>query len=203
MISFHSCDKGSRAVIVSGLQTLNNSRIVFSGSSDMFSNTAYNQSIANQQSGNKLFLEELFKWTFKEKRVLDIKEIQHSRLNDTIKRQNYRIKDTLIVKCEVSEWENKRWNSFMTTDMQFEAVMLDPYIRKTLSLSSTTPVSTIYEALIILPDQYGVFTFKVTPQIIILLISSSLFNINHIQLNHVDLMYLKRNQFKPHPIEPC
>lgn len=45
---------------------------------------------------------------------------------------------------------------YLPTDAQFEAVMLDPYVRVNMSVNDTR-----LEAHFKLPDQYGVFTFKV------------------------------------------
>ena len=49
-----------------------------------------------------------------------------------------------------------KWEPYLPTDIQFEAVMLDPYVRVNM-----TGIGSKLEAQFKLPDQYGVFTFKV------------------------------------------
>jgi oligosaccharyltransferase complex subunit beta len=56
----------------------------------------------------------------------------------------------------MEEKKKGKWESFLPSDVQFEAIMLDPYIR-----TNMTVVGKALEAKFKLPDQYGVFTFKV------------------------------------------
>ncbi len=55
--------------------------------------------------------------------------------------------------------KNGKWVPFTPSDVQFEAVMLDPYIRKNF-----TARGDYLEVQFKLPDHYGVFTFKVDYQ---------------------------------------
>jgi oligosaccharyltransferase complex subunit beta len=52
--------------------------------------------------------------------------------------------------------ENGMWLPYQPNDIQFEAVMLDPYIRQTMKAKGNYMVADFK-----LPDHYGVFTFKV------------------------------------------
>jgi oligosaccharyltransferase complex subunit beta len=52
--------------------------------------------------------------------------------------------------------ENGKWIPYLAKDVQFEAVMLDPYIRQTMKVQGKSLVSEFK-----LPDTYGVYTFKV------------------------------------------
>lgn len=56
----------------------------------------------------------------------------------------------------LEELRGDRWEPFTPVDVQFEAVMLDPYIRKTMSVEGDLLVAKFK-----LPDHYGVYTFKV------------------------------------------
>ncbi|KAJ3402909.1 hypothetical protein HDV05_008162, partial [Chytridiales sp. JEL 0842] len=76
----------------------------------------------------------------------------------------YRIKDDLVYEISISEYFNNAWHPYQATDVQFEAVMLDPYIRTPLlpaGVNPTHPHSGTLRTTIKLPDVYGVFTFKV------------------------------------------
>ena len=66
----------------------------------------------------------------------------------------------------MSQWNGKSWIPFLVKDLQLEAVMLNPYIRKTLeskpdSKSKSLKSTTVYTTRFQFPDTYGVFTLKV------------------------------------------
>jgi oligosaccharyltransferase complex subunit beta len=86
--------------------------------------------------------------------------VRHHRQGEQGQHGIYRIKDDMIYEMDVSEWRNGQWNVFEAKDIQVEAVMLDPYIRKTMKIDSSSGSNTHYKASFKLPDQYGVFTFK-------------------------------------------
>ncbi|CAG8537817.1 8000_t:CDS:2 [Racocetra fulgida] len=109
------------------------------------------------------FAKDLTKWTFQEQGVLKVTSSRHHKKGEDEELEVYRIKDYITYTIEISEYVNDHWQPFNGTDVQFEAIMLDPYIRKTLTPFPTSPEqqSRKYEAHIQLPDVYGVFTFKV------------------------------------------
>ncbi|KAJ3008807.1 hypothetical protein HKX48_008331 [Thoreauomyces humboldtii] len=148
---------GSGLVYVSAVQARNNARVVFAGSVEMFSDDFADREVDGQKSGNKAFVEAVSRWAFQETGVLRVMGKKHHRVNETDQHGIYRIKDDMIYEIAVSEWTGSDWHPYSTRDMQFEAVMLDPYIRTNLVPSS----SGIFSAAFRLPDQYGVFTFKV------------------------------------------
>jgi oligosaccharyltransferase complex subunit beta len=65
----------------------------------------------------------------------------------------------LVYELQVQEKIGTLWKPFLATDVQFEAVMLDPYIRKNFKPNSKN-LTVDFK----LPDHYGVFTFKVDYQ---------------------------------------
>ncbi|KAJ3089857.1 hypothetical protein HK102_005314 [Quaeritorhiza haematococci] len=166
---------GHKVALVSALQARNNARVVFAGSSDMFSDEFINMPVEvagkkYPKSGNLFFTKEITKWTFHEKGVLAVKHTHHHREDETQQHGIYRIKEKLAYEIEIAEWHSGQWNAFRASDIQFEAVMLDPYIRKGLKMDksaltpSENPKSTKYVTFFTLPDAYGVFTFKVNYQ---------------------------------------
>lgn len=58
----------------------------------------------------------------------------------------------------VEEYVGGAWQPFITSDMQMEFVMLDPYIRKTMVAN---PLTGRYVTSFTAPDDYGVFKFRV------------------------------------------
>ncbi|KAJ3312817.1 hypothetical protein HDV04_002627 [Boothiomyces sp. JEL0838] len=138
---------GSDLVLVSAFQALNQARVVFTASSELFKDI-YPQ--------NKDFVNELTAWAFKEKSVLKVQSKKHHRQGETGQHGIYRIKDDMVYEVELLKLEKGKYVPFTPKDVQFEAVMLDPYIRQTM-----VPKGNKLVAEFKLPDHYGVFTFKV------------------------------------------
>ncbi|CAG8755114.1 1925_t:CDS:2, partial [Acaulospora morrowiae] len=160
---------GNEIGLISALQARNNARVTFVGSLDLFSDSFFDYSIQNpvssekfSKSGNKDFARDLVKWTFQEKGVLRVTSRRHHKEGEV---------NLFLLACslsktytiEISEYDNDHWKAFNGTDVQFEAIMLDPYIRKNLTPLPTSPEhhARKFKAHIQLPDVYGVFTFKV------------------------------------------
>ena len=71
----------------------------------------------------------------------------------------YRIKDDIVYSMIVEQLgEGGKWSPFVADDMQMEFMMLDPYVRKTMTVDKTTGR---YVANFIAPDSYGIFKFRV------------------------------------------
>ncbi|KAJ3272650.1 hypothetical protein HDV01_005397 [Terramyces sp. JEL0728] len=138
---------GSDLVLVSAFQALNQARVVFTASSELFKD-AYPQ--------NKDFVKELTAWVFQEKSVVKVKSKKHHRNGEADQHGIYRIKDDMVYELELLKLENGKYSPFTPADAQFEAVMLDPYIRQTMKPKGNKLVAEFR-----LPDHYGVFTFKV------------------------------------------
>ncbi|KAI8914255.1 Dolichyl-diphosphooligosaccharide--protein glycosyltransferase subunit WBP1 [Gorgonomyces haynaldii] len=149
---------GNNNVFVSAFQALNNARVVFCGSSDLFSDASLKLAFkeGGVLAGNKDFATDISKWVFGEKSVLKIESYKHHRQGEHQQHGIYRIKDDMVYTLNVKEYSTDRWIPYEAKDMMFEAVMLDPYVRKTMNATKGR-----FEALFRLPDHYGVFTFKV------------------------------------------
>jgi oligosaccharyltransferase complex subunit beta len=168
-------------VLVGAVQGRNNARIVVSGSVDMFSNAFFFQT--DVSTGNKVFCTELSKWVFAETGVLRFRDIVHHKVDGTppdvilhekerpdlpislypdpeITRNSlvYRIKDTIVYSMVVEQFTEGRWTPFAADDMQMEFVMLDPYVRKTMTSDKRTG---LHRVEFVAPDSYGVFKFRV------------------------------------------
>ncbi|KAJ3041658.1 hypothetical protein HDV00_008935 [Rhizophlyctis rosea] len=158
---------GTDVTLVSALQARNNARVVFSGSAELFSDKLFDAPVKvagheqHAKSGNEQFAAFVTKWTFQEVGVLRVERTKHHREGEDGQHGIYRIKDDMVYEIDISEWNSKSWQPFITNDMQFEAVMLDPYIRTALKPVDTKGTVGKFEAHFRLPDHYGVFTFKV------------------------------------------
>jgi oligosaccharyltransferase complex subunit beta len=71
----------------------------------------------------------------------------------------YRIKDEIKWSMVIEEFDQDAggWRPYKANDVQVEFVMLNPYERRTLTHDGKGNFS----AIIHVPDQYGVFTFRV------------------------------------------
>ncbi|KAI9010662.1 Dolichyl-diphosphooligosaccharide--protein glycosyltransferase subunit WBP1 [Hyaloraphidium curvatum] len=157
---------GKDIVLVGCLQALNNARVTVSGSIDMFTNSFLDSQVSVPsglvKSGNAAFVEEISKWTFHERGVLHIRSVNHHKEGESVQPGKYRIKDRVVYVAEIAEFHDGKWRPFTADDIQFEAIMLDPYVRTTLKGRSVAKDATSreFEGAFQLPDQYGVFTFK-------------------------------------------
>ncbi|KAI8925439.1 Dolichyl-diphosphooligosaccharide--protein glycosyltransferase subunit WBP1 [Entophlyctis helioformis] len=140
---------GSAISLASAFQARNNARVVFVGSTALFSDEA--------KAGNEAFAADLSAWAFQERSVLKLAHVAHHRVGESRQHGIYRIKDALQYSARILEWSGSAWVPFAAPDVQFEAAMLDPYIRTTMAPS---PKTGLFTTTFVLPDQYGVFTFR-------------------------------------------
>jgi oligosaccharyltransferase complex subunit beta len=93
---------------------------------------------------------------------LRIVNTKHHRLNDSVQRDFYRIKDAIVYEISVEQHTNDgKWRPFTAASVdpiQLELIMLDPHVRVNFIPGNRLG---LYVANAILPDVYGVFTFKV------------------------------------------
>jgi len=160
---------GRKTSLVTAMQARNNARIIFSGSLDLFSDELFNAPVQKysadgkskryEKSGNEKFTLQLTQWAFQERGVLRARDVDHHRVGEKIAPATYTIKDKLEYSVIIEEWsaDKNSWVPFLADDVQLEYIMLDPYVRTKLQHDSKGKYSTTF----ILPDVYGVFTFKV------------------------------------------
>jgi len=164
---------GSQVNYVSALQARNNARIVVVGSTDIFSDEFFDMKAMRKgektkvKTANRAFAKELTRWVFQETGVLKVVNVQHYLANETDAQVNpslYRVKNDVTFDIEISEYNGERWTPFIappTDSLQLEFTMLDPYYRVPLTPKTFTPSSTVYTTSFTVPDQHGVFAFKV------------------------------------------
>jgi len=158
---------GKKTGLVSLLQARNNARVVFSGSLELFSDKFFNSPVQRHtadgkakkfdKSGNEQFVKQLATWAFQERGILRTKSVSHHVVGHNASLAVYTIKDNVQYTIEIEEWNGKKWVPYVADDVQFEFRMLDPYVRQPLKQDGKGKFSITF----ILPDIYGVFTFKV------------------------------------------
>ncbi|KAI5793086.1 Dolichyl-diphosphooligosaccharide--protein glycosyltransferase subunit WBP1 [Geopyxis carbonaria] len=164
---------GTQMHYVTGMQARNNARFTVSGSTEMFSDEYFGMEVSKRNgkkviTANRKFAKEITQWTFKETGVLKVVGIKHYLTNQTNAEINpsiYRVKnDVATFEIELAEWSVNHWMPFtvpVEDSMQLEFTMLDPYYRLPLLPTTTKAESRIYSTSFRVPDQHGVFAFKV------------------------------------------
>ncbi|KAJ1678923.1 oligosaccharyl transferase glycoprotein complex, beta subunit, partial [Spiromyces aspiralis] len=163
---------GGRLALASVHQARNNARTGFVGSTKLFTDELVNQNVSIPvsdtsskparlgKSANSAFIDELLRWVFQEKSVLKITNVVHRKQGGAEQPNHYIERDRMHYQVDISEYDGDRWRPFEANDVQFEAIMLDPYIRVTLNRTATaSPASMGYAGDIHLPDKTGTFTF--------------------------------------------
>ncbi len=129
-------------------QGRNNARAAVIGSVDMLSDA-----ILAKSKENAKFATDSLAWVFQQKSVLKSSKIRHRIVGGEEQPSLYRIKDIVEVAVDIEECNGSTCAPYDGTDVQMELVMLDPYIRKTLTnLGNGT-----FTAEMKVPDVYGVF----------------------------------------------
>lgn len=163
--------------LVSVMQARNNARIAFLGSLDFLTDSFAEAKVKKvgwekgQGTGNREFVQELIKWTFQEKALLEVIKVEHYKVGETSSPKHYRIKDEMVYSIEIAEFYDDEWHPFVADDVQLELIMLDPYVRKTLERAvfvdegrgeeDMVVESSVFNTTLTLPDVYGVFKFTV------------------------------------------
>lgn len=144
---------GSQGHLIAGFQTLNSARTTWIGSSQFFDDENF--------STNGPFIEELTKWTFREKSVIKSTGAVHNHASGvSFEEVPYKIKDEIVYEIGLSVWDGAKWSPFTTNDVQFELRLVDPYYRLTLNASRRTEDTQYYSTgNFKLPDHHGMFTF--------------------------------------------
>ncbi|KAG1736863.1 Dolichyl-diphosphooligosaccharide--protein glycosyltransferase subunit WBP1 [Suillus paluster] len=152
---------GSQMGLVTGFQTNVNSRVVFAGGVQLFSDEYARKELpSGTPSGNSQFAKEVAAWVFQEKLALRIDSIEHHRVNETEAPEMYTINDEIVYTAHISSYDSKTstWKPYSgIDDLQLEFTMLDPHIRTSLPPVPGSPGT--YQVQFRAPDRHGVFKF--------------------------------------------
>ncbi|EGN96280.1 hypothetical protein SERLA73DRAFT_185948 [Serpula lacrymans var. lacrymans S7.3] len=154
---------GSQMDLVTGFQTSHNTRVVFAGGVELFSDEFTKKELPNgKPSGNAQFARDVVNWVFQESLALRIDHTTHHRVNETVPGEFYTTNDQIVYTAHISAYNPRTssWEPFSgLTDLQLEFTMLDPHVRIALPPVAGSPG--IYEVQFRAPDRHGVFKFVV------------------------------------------
>ncbi|RDW66699.1 hypothetical protein BP5796_09448 [Coleophoma crateriformis] len=172
---------GPQLSLVTTMQARNSARFTVVGSAEMLEDGWFTGEVKRSvgmggvgtdakkvKTCNQAFAKEITGWAFQEIGVLKVGKIEH-RLNEGV-RSNitnpkiYRVKNDVEYSIELSEWSWDKWVPFTPVAedvVQLEFSMLSPFHRLDLAASGTTTNSTVFTTSFKLPDQHGIFNFKV------------------------------------------
>lgn len=137
---------GSDLTLISALQARNQARVIFSGSSSMFSNRYfYLPNFVNRQLAN-----EITKWVFQERGVLKVLNVL---ISGQTEGSQFNFNDILNYSAYIEEWNGSNWIPFQSSQVQLEFFMLDPLIRTNLQAKGGKFTTNFH-----VPDVPGVFS---------------------------------------------
>ncbi|TKA72937.1 hypothetical protein B0A49_05009 [Cryomyces minteri] len=177
---------GEQLSLVSAFQARNSARFTVLGSTEMLEDEWFNAQVKSSAFGgkavataNRNFASSLSAWTFQELGVLKVGRVEHY-LNDASEKSStgnssalgtaqinpkiYRIKNDVTFTIELSEYDMDKLVPFVpppADTIQLELSMLSPFHRLALQPTSRTANSTLFSTSFTLPDQHGIFNFRV------------------------------------------
>ncbi|KAJ0162613.1 Dolichyl-diphosphooligosaccharide--protein glycosyltransferase subunit wbp1 [Colletotrichum tanaceti] len=163
---------GEQLGLVSVFQARNSARFSLVGSAELLSDKWLDAKIKPAATGkevtawNREFAKRVAGWTFHETGVLRVNNIEHH-LNEAANETNpeiYRIKNDVTYSISLSEYSWDKWTPFTVANddvLQLEFSMLSPFHRLPLELKSSTADASTYTTSFTLPDQHGIFNFKI------------------------------------------
>ncbi|KAL1970975.1 hypothetical protein VTN77DRAFT_2809 [Rasamsonia byssochlamydoides] len=167
---------GSQLALVSTLQARNSARFTVLGSVESLEDKWFDATVKGPADKketttvNRDFAKQLTAWTFKEAGVLKVGKIEHylsdkdGNIAGELNPRIYRIKNDITFNIELSEYDYDRYVPFEVPSedaLQLEFTMLSPFHRLNLLPKHRTENSTIYGVTFTLPDQHGIFSFRI------------------------------------------
>ncbi|KAL8834262.1 MAG: hypothetical protein Q9176_007588 [Flavoplaca citrina] len=173
----------SQISLVSSMQARNSARFTILGSAEALEDAWFDRTVQGPagkavKSSNRAFAKSLTGWTFMETGVLKVGKVEHHLSiisddksgNDSVAQSGYlnptiyRIKNDVTFNIEMSEYSFDHLAPFTVSPddrLQLEFTMLSPFHRLDLQPMFTTVNSTIFSVTFRLPDQHGIFSFRV------------------------------------------
>ncbi|KAL2017371.1 hypothetical protein VTK56DRAFT_2251 [Thermocarpiscus australiensis] len=171
---------GAQLSLVSAFQARNSARFTLVGSAEMLQDKWFDAEVTRADGGkkartfNREFAKRVSGWTFNEIGVLRVNWIEHH-LDEAGAAANvsnpkiYRIKNDVKYTISLSEYSWTTWKPFTlpaNDALQLEFTMLSPFHRLPLAPDAGNayagdPSASAYSAAFRLPDQHGIFNFRV------------------------------------------
>ncbi|PBP21801.1 hypothetical protein BUE80_DR007190 [Diplocarpon rosae] len=173
---------GPQLSLVSTMQARNSARFTVVGSAEMLQDTWFDAKVKRSvglggvgtdaqkvPTSNREFAKEVSGWTFGEIGILQVNKVEHF-LNEGTAESNitnpqmYRVKNEVTYSIVIREYAWDRYKKFVVPEsdsIQLEFSMLSPFHRIHLAPGNTADGWGRYTASFKLPDQHGIFNFKV------------------------------------------
>lgn len=166
---------GQQLALVSAAQARNSARLTLVGAAEMLQDKWFDAEVKKvdgktAKTFNREFAKRVSGWTFQEIGVIRVNWIEHhlneagasNESNPTI----YRIKNDVTYSISLSEWMWNTWSAFSVPAndvVQLEFSMLSPFHRLKLmrDAAQSNTDAAVYTASFKLPDQHGIFNFKI------------------------------------------
>ncbi|KAK3905724.1 Oligosaccharyltransferase 48 kDa subunit beta-domain-containing protein [Staphylotrichum tortipilum] len=168
---------GEQLALVSVFQARNSARLALVGSAEMLQDKWFGaeaSKVGGEKKAGKTFNREFAKrvsgWAFNEIGVLRVNWIEHHLEEAGASNESnpaiYRVKNDVKYTISLSEYSWTAWAPLTlpaTDALQLEFSMLSPFHRLTLSpdAAHSSPSEAAYATTFKLPDQHGIFNFKV------------------------------------------
>ena len=103
---------------------------------DFFSNEVFDL----QQYGNKGFVSDLIKWTFQKQGIVRFRDMHYRGVDSLSHETVFNVGEKIYYQVEAEQFnsESSEWEAYLSDDIQMEFVMLDPWVRATLSNKNGT-----------------------------------------------------------------
>jgi len=163
-----SISSGNQLTLVAGYQTHYNQRISMVGSIKMCSNSAMlanrdkTQGETLESSPNYQLCSELVEWNMQERGVLKVENVRHRKVGDDFGEktpENYKRLVDIEYMIDIYHKVNGQWVPFVSDDVQFQFIMLDPYYQD--ALTQTDKSSATYSYKLKTPWRLGIFNFRI------------------------------------------
>ncbi|KAM0794986.1 putative oligosaccharyl transferase subunit [Usnea florida] len=174
---------GEQISLVSSMQARNSARFTVFGSAEALENKWLTGSVKSvdgkaSKTANREFAKQVTAWTFMELGVLKVGRVEHhlssvtgnAAGNDSVAQLGYlnptiyRVKNDVTFNIDISEYSYDHLSPLQvdaSDALQLEFTMLSPYHRLDLIPTSQTLNSTVFSSTFKLPDQHGIFSFRV------------------------------------------
>ncbi|KAL8702328.1 MAG: hypothetical protein Q9224_000030 [Gallowayella concinna] len=174
---------GGQIALVSSMQARSSARFTVLGSVEALQDAWFDRAVQVPagkavKTSNRAFAKHLTAWTFMETGVLKVGKVEHhlttvsesKSSNDSVAQLGslnpkiYRIKNDVTFNIELSEYSLDHLSPFTvppSDKLQLEFTMLSPFHRLDLQPILTTLNTTIFSTTFRLPDQHGIFAFRV------------------------------------------
>ncbi|KAI1486621.1 dolichyl-diphosphooligosaccharide-protein glycosyltransferase 48kD subunit [Biscogniauxia mediterranea] len=165
---------GSQLSLVSAMQARNSARFTVIGSAEMLTDKWFDAKVKKHgekkavKTLNRAFAKQVSGWAFQEIGVLRVNWVEHHLHEEGMRNASnpkiYRIKNHVKYSISLSEYSWDKYIPFEVPEsdsLQLEFSMLSPFYRLPLTPQISSSDSTTYSVSFTLPDQHGIFNFKV------------------------------------------